>query len=313
MHAVVDYIDRHLDSKLDLATLAAVAHFSPFHFHRVFQALMDEALGDYVRRRRMESAAIRLRSGHENPVINIALAVGFSSAESFTRAFRAYFGMSPTQWRKSKNSQASSKTGMVAGKKRQAATATGHEHGTSSTMEFPMNVVLIDREPVNVAYLRLTGPYGPGIGRFWWETVAPWMGTNGLMGRDRFGVGLDDPAVTRPERCRYDACVASPEGEVLSGQPHRKVIPGGRYASLAFVGTGPEIPAAWQAMLRDWLPRSGLQPDNRPSFEYYPKDGLYDASTGRFSCQICVPVAPCSPGARESPVAQESPPAACRG
>jgi AraC family transcriptional regulator len=292
MHAVVDYIDRHLDSKLDLATLADVAHFSPFHFHRVFQALMDEALGDYVRRRRMESAAIRLRSSDEVSVISVALAVGFSSAESFTRAFRAYFGLSPTQWRKSKDSQDWSNSGTVPGKLRQAATASGPEHGDSSPMEFSMNVVLIDREPVSVVYLRHTGPYGPGIGKFWWETMAPWMQTNGLFGRDRFGIGLDDPGVTRPERCRYDACVASPEGEVLSGQPHRRVIPGGRYASLAFVGTGPEIPAAWKAILRDWLPKSGLQPDNRPSFEHYPKDGHYDASTGKFSCQICVPVAP---------------------
>jgi AraC family transcriptional regulator len=291
MHAVVDYIDRHLDSRLDLATLASVAHFSPFHFHRLFQALMDEALGDYVRRRRMESAAIRLRSG-DLTVIQIALSVGFASAESFTRAFRAYFGMSPTQWRNSKIGQDVSKSGTVVGKTHQAGAAVASEHGFSSPMEFSMNVVLIDREPVSVAYLRHTGAYGPGIGKFWWETVAPWMGTNGLLGRDRFGIGLDDPGVTRPERCRYDACVASPESEVLSGQPHRKVIPGGRYAALGFEGTGPEIPAAWKALLRDWLPKSGLQPDNRPSFEYYPSNGSYDASTGRFTCQICVPVAP---------------------
>jgi AraC family transcriptional regulator len=291
MHAVVDYIDRHLDSKLDLATLASVAHFSPFHFHRLFQALMDEALGDYVRRRRMESAAIRLRSG-DLAVIQIALSVGFASAESFTRAFRTYFGMSPTQWRNSKIDQDASKTSMVGGKTRQAAVGAASEHGTSSPMEFSMNVVLIDREPVSVAYLRHTGAYGPGIGKFWWETVVPWMGTNGLFGRDRYGIGLDDPGVTRDERCRYDACVASPEGEVLSGQPHRKVIPGGRYAALAFEGTGPEIPSAWKAILRDWLPKSGLQPDNRPFFEYYPSNGSYDASTGRFTCQICVPVAP---------------------
>ena len=56
MHAVVDYIDRHLDQKLDLAALADVASFSPFHFHRLFRALMGEALGDYVRRRRLEIA-----------------------------------------------------------------------------------------------------------------------------------------------------------------------------------------------------------------------------------------------------------------
>ena len=52
MHAVIEYIDRHLDENLDLATLADVAHFSAFHFHRLFHALQGEPLGDYVRRRR---------------------------------------------------------------------------------------------------------------------------------------------------------------------------------------------------------------------------------------------------------------------
>ena len=41
-------------------------------------------------------------------------------------------------------------------------------------------------------------------------------------------------SVTKPAQCRYDACVESPEGEVLTGDPQRKVIPGGKYAALAF-------------------------------------------------------------------------------
>ena len=155
-----------------------------------------------------------------------------------------------------------------------------------------MKVRLIDREPVHVAYLRYTGIYGPAISRFWGETVAPWMGTNNLYGRDRFGISLDDPSVTEPTSCRYDACVASPEGEVLTGNPQRKVIPGGKYAALAFEGTGAEIGAAWDSLLRDWLPQSGLQLDSRPFFEHDPLDGRYDEKTGAFSCDICVPVSP---------------------
>ena len=285
MHAVVEYIDRHLDQKLDLAVLAGVAHFSPFHFHRLFHALMGEALGDYLRRRRLEIAATRLRAQHRIPVLDIALAVGFGSAEAFTRAFRVRFGCSPTQWR-------NSKPGQVAGKPRQAAKASNRKDDSSPKQELTMNVRLVDREPVRVAYLRHTGPYGPALGVFWMTAVAPWMQTNHLMGRERFGISLDDPAVTKPERCRYDACVASPEGEVLSGDPGHKVIPGGRYACLAFEGTGAEIGAAWDALLRDWLPKSGLQLDARPFFEHYPVDGRYDPKTGAFTCNVCVPVAP---------------------
>jgi AraC family transcriptional regulator len=155
-----------------------------------------------------------------------------------------------------------------------------------------MKVKLVDRNPVYVAYLRRTGPYGPATEKFWREKVAPWMATNNLFGRDRFGISLDDPMVTKPVSCRYDACVASHEGEVLSGDPQRKLIPGGKYAALAYFGTSAGIGAAWDALLRDWLPRSGLQLDSRPFFEYYPVDGRFDPKTGAFTCDICVPVAP---------------------
>jgi AraC family transcriptional regulator len=285
MHAVVEHIDRHLDQKLDLDTLARVAHFSPFHFHRLFGALLGEALGDYLRRRRLETAAIRLHAQHRVPVLDIALGVGFGSAEAFTRAFRGRFGCSPTQWRMRKLDQTPRKAD-------QAAPDARRKNVTSQSKEIHMNVRIIERDPMHVAYLRHTGPYGPSLGVFWMETVAPWMATNNLMGRERFGISLDDASVTKPAQCRYDACVASPEGEVLSGNPQRKVLPGGKYAALAFDGTGAEIGAAWNALLRDWLPKSGLQLDARPFFEYYPVDGRYDPKTGAFSCDICVPVAP---------------------
>lgn len=59
INRVVDYIDTHIDQGLDLATLAEVAHFSPWHFHRLFLAMTGETLADCVRRHRLEAAARR--------------------------------------------------------------------------------------------------------------------------------------------------------------------------------------------------------------------------------------------------------------
>lgn len=99
MNAVLDHIDRHLDTPLDLAQLADVAHFSRFHFHRVFAAWMGETLGDYARRRRLETAALRLACRPDETILDIALATGFGSGEAFARAFKIKFGCTPTAWR----------------------------------------------------------------------------------------------------------------------------------------------------------------------------------------------------------------------
>ena len=88
MHKVLTHIDDHLDEALDLAALADVAHFSAYHFHRLFAAWAGETLGDYIRRRRVEVGALRLATQPRLSVLEAAVSVGFGSGEAFTRAFR---------------------------------------------------------------------------------------------------------------------------------------------------------------------------------------------------------------------------------
>jgi AraC family transcriptional regulator len=296
MHRVVEYIDRQLDQPLDLDTMAEVAHFSPFHFHRLFSAWMGETLGDYLRRRRIEVAAMRLVAQPRVPVFHIALSVGFGSAEAFARAFRARFGCSPTSWRmqRAEHRSANGNLCQVNRKMSQAPSAVSSKHGTSHNpqLEASMNVTLFDRQPTTVAYLRHLGPYGEPISLFWQKTVYPWLVTNGLLDHPRYGISHDDPSITAPEKCRYDACVEVPPQFVSSGKAFKTSIAGGRYAVLSFKGTVAEVGGAWAALLRDWLPSSGLQLDARPCFEYYPKSSTYDSDTGVFDCEICIPVIP---------------------
>jgi len=288
MHRVLEAIDHRLDQPLDLAQLAAVANFSPYHFHRVFAAWMGETLGDYLRRRRVEMAASRLAAQPRLSVLRAALSVGFGSGEAFSRAFRSRFGCSPSAWR------AQRKHGQHEGKTDQAWRSPGGQTDGVSTPEAKaaMHVQIIERPPTRVACMRHTGPYGEPTGRFWQQQVAPWMATDGLMGRARYGISHDDPSVTEPSLCRYDACVQVDEGYVPSGGALITMLPGGRYAVMPFKGNGAEIFVAWRRLLGEWLPSSRLQLDMRPCFEHYPVGSSYDASSGVFDCEICMPVAP---------------------
>lgn len=292
MHAVLEHIDRHLDEPLDLARLAAVANFSPYHFHRLFAAWMDERLGDYLSRRRLERAALMLSAQPRVPVLTVALNVGFGSGEAFARAFKAHFGASPSAWRTGPGARR--KIDQAHRNVDQAHGPFHRQHGDSHhpTAENPMNVRLITRAPVTVAYLRHTGAYGPGVAEFWMRTVAPWMDTHGLTGHARYGISHDDPSVTEPTRCRYDACVEVDAAFEPTAPAQRTTLPGGRYAVMDFKGNVDEIGVAWARLLGEWLPSSRLQLDMRPSFEHYPVSAGYDAGTGRFECEICVPVAP---------------------
>ena len=293
MHRVLEYIDRHLDTPLELPTLAGVANFSPFHFHRLFAAWMGERLGEYLRRRRLEVAALRLLAQPRVPVLEVALSVGFGSAEAFDRAFKARFGDTPSTWRHHGNrNQANSNSNQLVRNNDQASQSGATDHGAMSKpwKEATMNVQLVDRQPATVAYLRHIGPYGTSISEFWQDTVVPWLATNNLFGRPRYGISHDDDEITAPDKLRYDAAVEVPDDFAGAGDYMKTVIPGGQYAAGRFKGTDKQIGTAWDKMLREWLPGSGMQLDKRPFFEYYSTEATYDPNTGVFECDICIPV-----------------------
>lgn len=83
MNRVVDHIQKHLDDPLDLEQLAAIACFSPFHFHRLFSAWMGETIQAFVQRLRLERAAAELVFDLRKSITAIALDCGFSGSSAF--------------------------------------------------------------------------------------------------------------------------------------------------------------------------------------------------------------------------------------
>jgi AraC family transcriptional regulator len=307
IHAVVDHIDAHLAEALDLARLAALAHFSPWHFHRLFQAFTGETLADRVRRRRLEVAASRLLATPPPTALSVALDVGFGSAEAFTRAFKAHFGTTPSDWRggghrdwvarrrreMSKLRQPERKPDQAIDELfREDEDARQYRRGVSLEGAGSMQVELKTLPDARVAYMRHTGPYGdPGIGRMW-QRFEAWCRTNRLIGPGHalYGVSRDSPDITAPDKCRYDACVTVDDAFRAEGEIGVQAVPGGLYACTPFSGTADHIHGAWMRFYAEWLPNSGYQADDRPAVEAYGDALQLDPKTGVFSCQLCLPV-----------------------
>ncbi len=270
---VLLYLETHLDEEVTLEQLAAVACFSPYHFHRIFTGMIGEPVKEHVRRLRLERSALRLRAT-EAPILELALAAGYETHESFTRAFQAHFGQTPSEFRKD-HGRLRARPGLL------PEVPSGG----------PQMEVRIERlEGIRVAYVRHVGPYDQVHSA--WAKLCGWAGPRGLLGpATRFiGVCHDDPEITPPERLRYDAAVPVPAGVAAQGEIGVQDIPAGDYAISTHRGPYDQLKHTYARLCGEWLPTSGREPRDGPSLEFYlnspdrtrPEDLLTD---------VCVPLA----------------------
>jgi AraC family transcriptional regulator len=96
---VKEYIAANLEGDLTIAQLAKVASLSRFHFARAFKTAVGQPPHQYVSAHRLERAKEMLMRGDQS-LLDIAIALNFSSQANFTRAFRAGTGMTPSQYRR---------------------------------------------------------------------------------------------------------------------------------------------------------------------------------------------------------------------
>ncbi|MFC2078627.1 GyrI-like domain-containing protein [Candidatus Bipolaricaulota bacterium] len=289
INRVMDHIRADLTGDLRLETLARVASFSPYHFHRVFKAVVGETVNMFIRRVRLQMAASQLSSNPKKSITRIATDCGFSSPSSFARDFRRTFGMSASQFRAGGQDSIA--------KFREALSQTGVEflgdsdpRNDRTPMEFSVEVKTMPE--FHVAYIRHVGRYNK-IGEAF-ERLMRWAGPRGLLcfpETSIFGIYYDSPEVTPVSQLRSDACVTVPVGTAVDGEVGTMTIPGGQFA-VAHVEIDPtQYGEAWDRLIGDWLPRSGYQPDDRLCYELYLNDPD-EHPEKKHIVDICEPIRP---------------------
>jgi len=99
LNAVVDYVERNITDEIDLNHLASIACCSAYNFQRMFAFITEVSIVEYIRRRRLTLAALELQHS-DIKIIDLALKFGYESPVSFTRAFQAVHGITPSEAKK---------------------------------------------------------------------------------------------------------------------------------------------------------------------------------------------------------------------
>ncbi|GBU12201.1 AraC family transcriptional regulator [Enterobacterales bacterium] len=259
---VFTYIEQHLDSALTVEQLSAVACFSRFHFHRQFSQYCGVSASRYITLMRLKRASYRLVQPLPEKIIDIALDAGFENPESFSRAFKNTFGLTPSEFRK------------------EPVWVDWHRHfqfpgkGNQQRME-KMDVKIINVEPMQVAVLEHHGepmrvPNSVAVFIEWRKA----SGLSDYATLGTYGVPYSDPLTTPGDEFRFDICgelsteaqgkvPANPQGVIC------KSLPGGRCAVVRHVGSYDRISESVYYLYRQWLPQSGEELRDFPVYFRY--------------------------------------------
>jgi AraC family transcriptional regulator len=267
---VLLYIESHIEEPLTMEAVAQIACFSPFHFHRIFHAFVGESLYAYIKRLRLERAAVQLRNSNES-VTAISFNAGYETPAAFAKAFRERFGITPTGFR------------------------TNNPHsfrGSSLSMEEYMQPELRMMEDQMVIFVRRVGNYGQAADGAWKALMkhAFWR-----MFTDRnvkfIGISRDDPSVTDETRLRYEACMTVKGNVKPKGEVGVQVLKGGKYAVFLHEGAYERFNETYDLIFSEWLSNSGYTLRDTPCYELYLNKNPKRTKPENLRTEIFVPIA----------------------
>lgn len=232
-------LSRDLDAPPSLNDLAGAAGVSPFHFHRIWRAMTGEAIGETIRRLKLQSAA-RALSESDRSVTDIGLSTGFATPQAFARAFRRQAGLSPSEFRTGEKPVWTPPAGEV-------------------EIVWKDSVTIIAKRRTGGGYRELNGEF---------QAVWEWATAQGLIERLQgiYGIPYDDPESVPESQLRYDAGFDFGASATPGNGFSAVRIAGGPYARLRVQGSYDNLEPAMQYLLGEWLLLSGREPADAPLF-----------------------------------------------
>ena len=281
----IDYIEEHLTEDLSAELVARHADLSSWHFQRIFSATVGQTLKDYIRKRRLSCALLELGSTRKR-ILDIAIDYQFESQESFSRAFKAMFRMTPGECRR--NGIASI---VSLSKVRITDEYLIHLYG-GLTMQ-PEFTTVAEKKVVGLGapFISILSPDRNNfivIPKLWDDFVRRYDEIPGRVGTASLGLIYCEPnrPGVHPNQCFYLACAeVSGTDDVPTGMMSR-TLPSGRYAKFTHRGKLDRFEHTMNYIYGSWLARSGEELRDAPEIEVYDERFVPDSDESELDIYI---------------------------
>ena len=202
---VLDYISANLHSPLHLDVIADRINVSQRQLLRIMSAILNEPLYAYVARQRIERAVLYMQTEEMN-LSKLAAMVGYDNPQSFSKAFKKQFGISPKAYINELQTR-----------------LEGYVQSSGNRSSLPSEIC--NFEGLELVYIRILGKYGEEepYETAWSKLICFLKDNQALTPDARFiGLSFDDPNVTNDNLCRFYACASV----------QKKIIPTGEFGTI---------------------------------------------------------------------------------
>lgn len=258
LNRAIQFIENNLDKKMLLKDIAQEAYLSEFHFHRIFKLLTGETIKEFLLRLKIERAANKLK--HSNDSIGqIAFENGYENHETFTRAFKKYFELTPQEYRDTIQQITIRKQ-------------TDYQAKEMSLEKLQIDMPALKHLPdLHLAYIRHTGSYNKVGNSF--QRLMIWAATHLILKLKPVTLGIvhDNPDLTDAEKIRFDACVIVSKEIKAKGEIGYKKMEGGKFAVFRYKGVYENFYTVYDYIYNVCLFEMGWELADKPALEWYIK------------------------------------------
>jgi AraC family transcriptional regulator len=276
LNRAIQFVENNLDKKILLTDIAREAFLSEYHFHRIFKSLTGETVKDFLIRLKIGRAAIRIKHTKDE-IGQIAFEHGYENHETFTRAFKKYFQLTPQEYREAIHEVTI---------KKQADYLDKQINLDKLQVEEPTIKYLPD---LHLAYIRHTGSYDKVASSF--QRLMLWAATHLVLKLEPTTLGIlhDNPDLTDEEKIRFDACVILNKTIQPKGEIGYKKIEGGKFAVFRYQGTYENFYTVYDYIYNFCLFEKDWELADKPALEWYIKPPPFYRPEN-YVTDFCVPI-----------------------
>lgn len=274
----VDFVEENLTSKITLEDVSDTAYFSMYHFHRIFSAMIGSSIKEYIRKRRLTEAAYELVNTKKR-IIDIAIEYQFESQQSFTRAFKKMYGVTPGKYRMNK------KHFILMQKKRLTEIRLNHLKGGIT-----LKPTIVEKSEFKVIGMKYYGTNNNNEIPELWGKFVKRIGEikNRVEPKTSLGVCEYVPNLTDESQFSYIACVEVSSFDEIPEGMVSEVVTTNKYAVFTHKGSTDRLGDTYEYIYGTWLPKSEYEPAPAHDFELY--DERFNSGSENSEMDIYIPI-----------------------